>query len=205
MRRLTKRTLVAVSHGIERAALARSDDVPMVVIALFQAGDYFERQKDVYNTIAARSAATVVAGVGIQAGDTPNGLSMVDLAPAERLAHDWAVVVLTPRFGAGLFAVEQDPGSGVPDNRRVFQGEWHVRRDEALRQVVRLRHDLRSKLSRHTARAIDDVVERIRQMPAQQGEARIDAMIDALTDALSERVEPPSGEHAGSDRFDHAR
>ncbi|MFF0155811.1 hypothetical protein [Micromonospora sp. NPDC005203] len=33
--RLTKRSLVAVSHAIERAALAPAEDGPLVVVALF--------------------------------------------------------------------------------------------------------------------------------------------------------------------------
>ena len=40
----TKRSLVAVSHAIERAALAEAEDGPLVVFALFQRLPYFDRE-----------------------------------------------------------------------------------------------------------------------------------------------------------------
>ncbi len=64
VQRLTKRTLVTISHAIERSALAAAEDGPMVVIALFQRLPYFERERRVYERIAGRAAATVVGLVG---------------------------------------------------------------------------------------------------------------------------------------------
>jgi hypothetical protein len=89
--------------------------------------------------------------------------------------------VLTPGFGAVLVAREREgQGPDVDDGDRVFLGEWHLRRDKALREVVRLRHDLGPQLGRDAAGAIDDLVERVKSTPPPQGEARMDAMVDAL-------------------------
>lgn len=60
VQRLTKRTLVTISHALEQAALAATEDGPMVVLALFQRLPYFERERQVYQRIASRAAATVV-------------------------------------------------------------------------------------------------------------------------------------------------
>ncbi len=48
----TKRSLVAVSHAIERAVLAAPHAEPTIVLALFQRMEYFERERAVYERIA---------------------------------------------------------------------------------------------------------------------------------------------------------
>ncbi len=81
--RVTQRTLITVSHAIERAALAVTEDGPMVVFALFQRVPYLERERVTYRRIATSAAATVMGAVG-PTPDPPDGVDVIDLIPTTR-------------------------------------------------------------------------------------------------------------------------
>ncbi|MEU4690498.1 DICT sensory domain-containing protein [Actinoplanes sp. NPDC023714] len=184
VQRLTKRTLVTVSHALEQAALAAADDGPMVVFALFQRLPYFERERRVYERIAGRAAATVVGMVAEHAPDLPVGVHPVLLDEKEDLAREWSVVVLTPRFGAVLVArdlEEFQAGATTLESGRVFEGRYLLRRDEALHEVLRLRTQLLDRLTPAALSAVNVVVDRVRDLPATPGESRADAMMRLFT------------------------
>jgi GGDEF domain-containing protein len=202
--RLTKSTLVTVSHAIERAALASAEDGPMTVIALFQRLPYFERERAVYERIAALAATTVVAMVGAKPSDLPSGSYAIVLDEDDDLAREWSVVVLTPRFGAMLVAhdrEEVDEAAATIESGRLFDGHWRFRRDDALHEVLRLRAALADRLPPAAQAGIDDVVERVRELPAGPGEARADAAVRLAVEQsrrdrarLHERRRPSAGE-----------
>lgn len=176
--RLSKSTLVTVSHAIERAALAAAEDGPMVVVALFQRMPYFERERAVYERIASRSAVTVVGMVSEDMPEQISGAYAVRLGEQEPLAREWTVAVLTPRFGAVLVAhdrEEVDPTAATMESGRLFDGWWRFRRDDALHEVLRLRTELADRLPVSAQAALDDVVQRVRHFPATPGEVRADA------------------------------
>jgi DICT domain-containing protein len=176
--RLTKSTLVTVSHAIERAALAAAEDGPMVVVALFQRMPYFDRERAVYERIAERAEVTVVAMVGDELPERISGAYAVGLREQEPLAREWSVAVLTPRFGAVLVAhdrEEVDPDAATMESGRLFDGWSRFRRDDALHEVLRLRTELADRLPTAATSAIDDVVQRVRHFPATPGEVRADA------------------------------
>jgi DICT domain-containing protein len=180
VQRLTKRTLVTVSHALEQAALAAAEDGPMVVFALFQRLPYFEREREVYERIAGRAAATIVGLVAGQAPDLPDGVHPVLLEEKDELAREWTVVVLTPRFGALLVArdlEEFQAGARTLESGRLFEGRSSFRRDEALHEVLRLRNQLEDRLSPAALSAVDAAVERVRDLPATPGESRADAAL----------------------------
>ncbi|WP_200207262.1 DICT sensory domain-containing protein [Micromonospora coerulea] len=200
--RLTKRSLVAISHAIERAALATAEDGPLVVLALFQRTPYFERERAIYERIAASAAVTVVAVVGPTPPELTAGAYGVVLDGAEELAREWSVVALTPRFGATLVAY--DRGEVAPaatlEAGRLFDGHWGFRRDEALHQVIRLRARLAERLPEPARSRLDEVVARVRDIPAAPGESRAEAAIRMLADrgervqrAVTQRAEPADG------------
>ncbi|WP_250036639.1 DICT sensory domain-containing protein [Paractinoplanes maris] len=183
--RLTKRTLVTISHALERAALAAAEDGPMVVFALFQRLPYFERERRVYERIAGRAAATVVGLVAAQAPDLPAGTHPVLLDEKEELAREWTVVVLTPRFGGVLVArdlEEFEAGAATLESGRVFEGHSSFRRDDALHEVLRLRHLLADRLTPAAVSAVDAVVGRVRDLPSTPGESRADAALHLFAD-----------------------
>jgi hypothetical protein len=180
VQRLTKKTLVTVSHALEQAALAGAEDGPMVVFALFQRLPYFERERLVYERIASRAAVTVVGLVADQVPGLPAGAYPVLLDENEELAREWTVVVLTPRFGAVLVAHDLElvqPGASTLEAGRVFAGRSSLRRDEALHEVLRLRGLLGDRLGPAVVSAVDAVVDRVRELPATPGESRADAVL----------------------------
>ncbi|MFI1996899.1 DICT sensory domain-containing protein [Actinoplanes sp. NPDC020271] len=178
--RLTKRTLVTVSHSLEQAALAAAEDGPMLVFALFQRLPYFERESQVYARIAERAAVTVVGLVADQGGHAPAGVHTVGLAENDPLAREWTVVVVTPRFGALLVAHDLErlqPGATTMESGRLFDARLGLRRDEALHEALRLRRQLGDRLSPAARAAVDAVLERVRELPATPGESRADAAL----------------------------
>ncbi|MEV4347717.1 DICT sensory domain-containing protein [Actinoplanes sp. NPDC049596] len=184
VQRLTKRTLVTISHALERSALAAAEDGPMLVFALFQRLPYFERERRVYTEIASRAAATVVGLVADQTPELPAGAQAVLLDEKDELAREWTVVVLTPRFGALLVAYDLErfqPGAASLESGRLFEARTTFRRDEALHEALRLRNQLGDRLPPATRSAIDAVLERVRDLPATPGESRTDAALRLFT------------------------
>ncbi|MEO3779287.1 DICT sensory domain-containing protein [Micromonospora sp. B11E3] len=176
---LTKRSLVAVSHAIEQAALATAEDGPLLVMALFQRMPYLERELPVWARIAATAAVTVVGVAGQRPEALPAGLCGVALGDSEDLAREWSVIALTPRFGAALVAydrAEVEPAATL-ESGRLFEGRWGFRRDEALHEALRLRERLAERLPAPVRAAVDDVLLRVRDLPATPGETRGEAAL----------------------------
>lgn len=181
--RLTKHGLVTVSHAIEQAALATAEDGPLVVLALFQRLPYFARERARYTRIAGTAAVTVVAMVGEVPEGLPPAVYGVALAEDEDLAREWSVVALTPRFGAALVAYDRaeiDPDAPTLEAGRLFDGGWSFRRDAALHEALRLRDRLATRLPPAARATFDDVLGRVRELPATPGEARGEAAIRLL-------------------------
>ena len=179
---LTKSTLVTVSHAIEQAALAVAEDGPMLVLALFQRLPYYERERDVYEQIAARAATTVV-GLAGSAPALAGGPHVVLLDENEELAREWTVVVLTPRFGAVLVAHDREQVTGSAatlEAGRLFDGWWSLRRDDALHETLRLLAALGDRVPPAERAAADEVLARVRDVPAGVGESRSDAIVRLL-------------------------
>lgn len=195
---LTKRSLVTVSHAIERSALATAEDGPLVVIALFQRMPYFLRERERYARIAAGAAVTVVGMVGQTPPELPAGAYPVTLDDTEELAREWSVVALTPRFGASLVA--RDRREAVPadtlEQGRLFAGRWGFRRDEALHEVIRLRTQLGDRLPPAALTAIDQVLHRVRDLPATPGESRAEAALRLMADRAERAHRSGPGRHA---------
>ncbi|MFI7436258.1 DICT sensory domain-containing protein [Micromonospora haikouensis] len=199
---LTKRSLVAVSHAIESAALATAEDGPLVVIALFQRMPYFDRERAVYERIAATAAATVVGVVGQRPEALPAGACGVALDETEDLAREWSVVALTPRFGAVLVAhdrAEVEPAATL-ESGRLFDGRWGFRRDEALHEVVRLRDRLADRLPGAVRLAVEETLARVRDLPATPGEARGEAALRLMFSRAERaaRAHRPGGRDRGT-------
>ncbi|MEH0845366.1 DICT sensory domain-containing protein [Micromonospora sp. CPCC 205711] len=193
----TKRSLVTVSHAIERAALATAEDGPLVVIALFQRMPYFLRERARYERIAAGAAVTVVGLVGEAPPELPAGTYGVALDDDEELAREWSVVALTPRFGAALVARDRREVevAATLEAGRLFDGRWGFRRDEALHEAIRLRTMLADRLPAAALSAIDQVLVRVRDLPSTPGESRAEAALRLMADRAerAHRTAAPSG------------
>jgi DICT domain-containing protein len=165
--RLSKRLLVDVSHAVEKAVMAGSVEPPTVVVALFQQLPYFDRERAVYEAMAAAGVTAVVGFVAGEAHEAPTGVPVVELDPAEALADEWTVVALGPRAGAFLVATDQhsyDPADPAVEPSRVFDGRWGFSRAQAANELARLRFALGTRLAPEVLRTIDDLLAR--SMPA---------------------------------------
>ncbi|WP_433796328.1 DICT sensory domain-containing protein [Actinoplanes sp. CA-252034] len=189
---MTKRTLVGVSHALERAAEASAEDGPMLVVALFQRLPYFERERRAYERIAELAAVTVVGLAADRPPEPPAGPHVVLLGEDEPLAREWTLVVLTPRFGAVLVAHDREQVSAAEDTLeagRLFDGWWSLRRDDALHEALRLRDAMADRLAPQALDRIADVVAHVRDVPSAAGESRADAVVALLV----EQAERASG------------
>ncbi|MGH3622187.1 MAG: DICT sensory domain-containing protein [Sciscionella sp.] len=187
----SKRALVTISHVIERAALAEAPGEPMVVCALFQRLSYFERERAVYRALANRADVTVVGLVDEMRANLPAGITSVLLRPDEDLAREWAIVVLTPSFGAALVATDQeelDEETLTLEPGRLFRGRWGTRRDEAYAEIERLVTALGNRLPPSTRGTIETVLRRVNAEPQHGIEPRAEAAIRHLVTRL-ERVQ----------------
>jgi Sensory domain in DIguanylate Cyclases and Two-component system len=181
---------VGVSHALEQAALALAEDGPMLVIALFQRLPYFEREREAYERIAERAMVTVVGMAADRPPQPPVGPYVVLVADDEPLAREWTLVVLTPRFGAVLVAHDREQVSAAErtlEAARLFDAWWSMRRDDALREALRLRDVFGDRLPPAAGEALADIVARVRDVPSAAGESRAAAVVSRLIEQ-SERV-----------------
>jgi GGDEF domain-containing protein/DICT domain-containing protein len=188
---LSKRLLVEVSHAIERFALAAEPGAPLVVIALFQKLSYFEREVAVYADIAGRSAVTIVGLAEDFPPTLPEGVRHTLFGPGDPLAREWSVNVLGPGGGASLVAIDQEtvaPDAPTLEQGRQFRGRWSFRREDAYREVLRLRSQMRLPAS--TVADIDAVLQAVVEVPeraTQWWDVPLRFLADRLGGVLGER------------------
>ncbi|WP_433802808.1 DICT sensory domain-containing protein [Actinomycetospora sp. CA-084318] len=159
--RMSKRLLVDVSHAVEKAVMAGTVEHPTVVVALFQQLPYFDRERAVYEAMAAAGVTAVVGFVAGEAHPPPEGVTVVELDPAEALADEWTVVALGPRAGAFLVATDQhtyDAGETAVEPSRIFDGRWGFSRAQAATELARLRFALGTRLAPEVLRTVDDLL-----------------------------------------------
>ncbi|SDF86495.1 DICT sensory domain-containing protein [Pseudonocardia oroxyli] len=176
-----KRLLVDVSHAMERFALAAPP--PSVVIAMFQKYSYFEREVEMYRAIAATGAVVVVGLAEDLPPRLPPGVRHALVGADDPLAREWSITVLGPHGGATLVATDLEQvaaGSVSLESGRQFRGRWSYRRDDAYREILRLRSAL--PMSADTVAAIDDVLAEVVAVPEPQAQGRWDAPLRFLTD-----------------------
>jgi hypothetical protein len=160
-----KPLLVELSRAVERFALATDAGGAAVVVAMFQEAAYFRSGAEVYRAIAATGAVTVVGFVG-DAPPLPPGVRHVLLSDGDDLVKEWSVTVLWPYGGATPVAADLqtlEPGALTAEEGRTFRAGWSFRREEARRQVLRLRATL--PLGAATAADVDAVVRAVAATP----------------------------------------
>ena len=161
---LSKRILVELSHAIERFALAAEAGTPLVVIALFQKLSYFQRETSVYSDIAERATVTVVGLTEDFPPALPPRVRHALFDARDPMAREWSVTVLGPGGGATLVAIDLesvDGGAPTLESGRQFRGRWSFKRDDAYREVLRLRSEMR--LPPSTVADIDAVLRTVRR------------------------------------------
>jgi GGDEF domain-containing protein len=180
-----KRLLVEISHAIEQFALAGPPAEPLVVVALFQKWSYFEREIEMYREIAATGAVTIVGLAEDLPPRLPPGVRHALIGREDPLAREWSVTVLGPSGGATLVATDLEKvGAGAVslEAGRQFRGNWSFRRDDAYRQLLRLRSQL--PLTDENRAAIDEVLGEVVAVPEPEAQGWWDAPLRFLTDRM---------------------
>jgi GGDEF domain-containing protein len=128
-----------------------------LVLALFQQSAYFEPMARRYERLAAGGATVVVAHIG-DAPPVP-GLHFVTLDPADPLASEWALVLLSPTVGAHVTGTDLhhfDPAETDLESGRQFEATWGFDRfasaDLAERLVGQLRDHLPDQVVAHATK-----------------------------------------------------
>jgi DICT domain-containing protein/GGDEF domain-containing protein len=182
---LSKRVLIELSHAIERFALAADPDSPLIVIALFQKLSYFQREVAVYGEIARRGATTVVGLAEDFPPTLPEGVSHTLFAESDSLAREWSVTVLGPGGGATLVAIDlesvEDDAPTLEQGRR-FRGHWSFQREDAYREVLRLRSQM--WLPSPVVAEIDAVLRSVAGAPERSQQGWWDVPVRFLVDRM---------------------
>lgn len=169
--RMTKQSLVAISHAIERAALAAAPDEPSVLLALFQRIEHFDRERAVYRQLA-DAGIRVVVGFCDEPHDVPDGVEVVRLDPAEALVDEWSVIGLSASAGAFLVATDQHEFDRRVRSReagREFLARWGFSHVQTGVELARIRLAVGSRLSGATLGFIDRTLSAV--MPTGGGVA----------------------------------
>ncbi|WP_084681773.1 DICT sensory domain-containing protein [Actinomycetospora chiangmaiensis] len=160
----TKRSLVAVSHAIESAVLQSRVDHPTVVVALFQHLAYFDRERAVYERLAAAGVHVIVAFADGEEHDTGASLHTVVLDAGDPLVEEWSVVAVGPDAGAFLVATDSgeiDPAEQNLEAGRWFDARWGYSRVQAANELARLRIALGDRLDPDVVQVVDELLRRV--------------------------------------------
>ncbi len=128
-----KNTLVSLCHALEDHIL--TDDSTPLVIAAFQQGKWYLQEAIRYADIAQKSRQIVImaaldAGFAEQPTRVLPNVNLVTLEPADPVAQEWHLIILSPKYTAMVICQElseADYGSaGLPasDIERKFYGLW---------------------------------------------------------------------------------
>jgi GGDEF domain-containing protein len=200
----SKRVLIELSHAIEQFALAAEPGSPLLVIAMFQKLSYFEREVAMYREIASRGAVTLIGLVEDMPPQLPAGVRHTLLGAADPLAREWSVTVLGPRGGATLVAYDQErvgPDARTLEEGRSFVGRWSFNREDAYREVLRLR--LQLDLSEPTVTEIDQVLRAVLDEPEPRVQrwwtVPLQFLADRMDHAMRERAAATSALETATD------
>ena len=182
----TKRTLLLVSHAMERAFDAADQDVSGLVVALFQRREYFDREASAYAALAA-SGHTVIVGFAGPTTDLPAGVHAVAFDEDDPRARDWVLVLVRGDHATTLVATDSfDLATGelTLQASRMFHARQTFGRTRALAdaraQLARLAPDLPVDVV-HAAEAH---VSRSEAIPVSSAEVRLSSAADHLVASL---------------------
>ena len=125
VRRLRKRTLLAISRAIEDETLARA--AAPVVVGAFQAIRNFTPVAHRYDRMARNADACIVFAdfPALRARD--GHPTEIPITSDDALGNEWAVVVDAPGYAVCLLAWETPESSRddhLPDRERIFEALW---------------------------------------------------------------------------------
>ncbi len=182
----SKRTLLVVSHAMERA-FAHADPVtPGLVLALFQRREYFDIEAPAYAALAAMGNTVVVGFAGSSDG-LPPGVHTVVFDEDDPRARDWVLVLVRGDHATSLVAADTfalAAGELTLQASRLFHARQTFGRTQALvdahEQLDRIAGDLPAEV----VQAAEDHIQRSEEIPVGAAELRISSAADHLVSSL---------------------
>jgi MerR family transcriptional regulator, light-induced transcriptional regulator len=120
--RLTKRTLIGLSHAIEDEFCVRARDGHL--FGLFQHARHFAPARSRWRELALLARTTHVLADFPDGTQDEDDLHLVALPERSPLRREWAVVCDSTEAPIALTAWEVPGQIGVPERRRIFEATW---------------------------------------------------------------------------------
>lgn len=123
--RLSKPTMLAVSHGIEDEVLARAERG--VIFGCFQREHFYRQAQDRWRQLA-QGAAVAAVFANFASARGPGSLpAEVPITPNQPLAREWALLYYSERTAICLAGREPPSSSVAADGTdRLFEAVWSV-------------------------------------------------------------------------------
>ncbi len=186
-RSMSKRTLMLLSHAMERAfADGGDEDVPGLVIAHFQRREYFDVEAGRYAELA-RSGHTVIVAFDGETTGLPPGVHAVQLAPEDPRARRWTLLLLRDGCATHLDAVDRhEPAADerTLQGSRTFEAAWTFRRRLAVDHAATLVEDLAPDLPPDVVDAARGHIGTVAEVEVSDVEARLEVAAEHLVHAL---------------------
>ncbi len=185
----SKRTLILVSHAMERAFSTRpSTDAahPGLVISLFQRREYFDKEASRYAALAA-AGHTVVVGLSGSVADLPSGVHGVSFPEDDPRARLWGLHLVGPHYATSLVASDRSgvaPGELTLEASRLFDARWTFQRHQALRDARDQLELIRASLPPDVQEAALGSLAACEASVVCDAEARVSAAADHLSQSL---------------------
>lgn len=122
--RLSKRTLLGLTRGIEDEYVARADRPAL--FATFQQQRFFAQSERRWRSLARTAAFAAVFADFDHSSIDESSLRLVALTPTAPLTREWVLVCDSPRHAACVAGWEAPGQETWPDSRREFETVWTV-------------------------------------------------------------------------------
>jgi diguanylate cyclase (GGDEF)-like protein len=188
--RSTKRSLLVLSHAMERAFDTTppdaGEDTSGVIIGLFQRRDFFDVEAARYEELAA-AGHTIIVGFTGSVDGLPRGVHGVSFPEHDPRTAEWTLFSARGPYATALVAHDlRDLAAGemTLSASRLFAAWWtfdrHVALDEGHRQLGRMTGDLDAAVSSKAAARL----QRSGALPVSSAETRLAAAADHLVTSV---------------------
>ena len=182
----SKRTLLVVSHAMERAFADADPVTPGLVLALFQRREYFDLEASAYAALAATGNTVVVGFVGSSDG-LPPGVHSVVFDEDDPRARDWVLVLVRGDHATSLVAADAfalAPGELTLQASRLFHARQTFGRTQALADAHEQLDRISGDLPAEVVQAARDHMHRSEAIPVGTAELRLSSAADHLVSSL---------------------
>ncbi|MDD2858156.1 MAG: diguanylate cyclase [Candidatus Nanopelagicales bacterium] len=191
-RRSTKRSLLALSHAMERSVDVGREWVPAnqpsLIISLFQRRHYFDVERERYANLAIDGRTCIVAFAGA-IDHLPPGVHGVCLDDTDALAREWVLIVIDGGLGTSLVARDIDdllPGASSLEAGRLFEGRWSFSTADAIDEAQRILDVFAERLPEHVLAAANEAINAASAARVSLAERRLAAVTDVLVSSVDD-------------------